>query len=1261
MAADDDDTVFPVAETVAAVPLAEAPILFFVCFHRAIRSELAALRRLAVGAPPESGSHGRKLVLELRWRFEFLKLVCKFHCAAEDEVLFLVLDVHVKNVACTYSLEHESFDDLFDSVFPCLDVLLEEKNNVSIMFQELICCISTIQNSICQHMLKEEQQVFPLLMQQLSFQEQSSLVWQFICSVPVMLMEQFLPWMMSFLSPGEQADVIHSVQKIIPLEKSFQEVVCSWLGCRNQVSSGAYTTAGKGMQNPGGSADMRRILELYSTKRPFRENWNWIKACCIQTDVGHKPIDCLSLWHGVIMKDLKGILEELYEIRSSSCFSNLDSVVIQLKFLVDVLSFYSNALRKLFYPLLNQLANDFLSPSNERFPSGSHVESLLCLLQHNAQNGIPLGKFLKNICRELEAFVLEVSKQFAFQEMEVFPTIRKKCSHEIQQQLLYMSLNTMPLGLLKCAITWFSVHLSEDESRSILHSIKQGYSFVNKSFASLLHSWFQTGYSGKISVEKLREDLLKVFKSRCSFQSEQIKEASGSSSLHLDMQLPEGSNCRSTEPVFADKGKNCLSSSSNPHNAKKYETSYSNGINLHVFFPRTIKPVHLFPKFPGDNSSSSSVVVNEPKPVDIIFFFHKALRKDLEYLVLKSAELAEDLGLLMDFCRRFNLIRVLYQIHSDAEDKVAFPALEAKGKLQNISHSYTIDHKLEVQHFSRISLILDKIYELQVSVSCAESTVQDERMVKHHKLCGKLHNMCNSMHKLLSNHIYREEVEIWPLFRESFSIEEQEKIIGRMFGRTGAEVLQDMIPWLMESLTAEEGHAMMSSWCKVTKNTMFDEWLREWWEGYDTAKLAEESSISPSRTTDPLDVISRYLSQEVLNEQKEDIFLEKCSKRDQVVANIEPFRNQNVGDKEKVLNGDQHSNDCSECAKLLTNCDKKRCSEAVAIKDQIDKSSQIFQLCESSWPGERLLTMSQEDLEAAIRRVSRDSSLDLQKKSYIIQNLLMGRWIVRQQISHSVSSNKEGIPGRYPSYQDHLKLTFGCKHYKRNCKLFASCCNQLYACIRCHDEVADHTLDRKSITKMMCMKCLKIQPIGPTCSTVSCDNFSMARYYCKICKLFDDGREIYHCPYCNLCRLGKGLGIDYFHCMNCNACMSRSLSAHICREKCLEDNCPICHEYIFTSSSPVKALPCGHLMHSTCFQDYTCIHYTCPICSKSLGDMQVYFRMLDAMLAEEKIPDEYAGRTQVILCNDCEKRGAAPFHWLYHKCSFCGSYNTRPL
>ncbi|XP_050222987.1 zinc finger protein BRUTUS-like At1g74770 [Mercurialis annua] len=201
--------------------------------------------------------------------------------------------------------------------------------------------------------------------------------------------------------------------------------------------------------------------------------------------------------------------------------------------------------------------------------------------------------------------------------------------------------------------------------------------------------------------------------------------------------------------------------------------------------------------------------------------------------------------------------------------------------------------------------------------------------------------------------------------------------------------------------------------------------------------------------------------------------------------------------------------------------------------------------------------------------------------------------------------NEEEIQGRHPSYHDDINLMWGCKHYLRSCKLVTECCDKIYTCTRCHDEEADHSTDRRRITKMMCMKCLVIQSIGQTCSTASCNNLVMAKYYCSICKLFDDGREIYHCPFCNLCRVGKGLGIDYFHCEKCNACMSMSNLVHVCREKCLEKNCPICHEYMFTSRRPVKALPCGHMMHSTCLRDYTCTNYACPICIKLVRDMQV--------------------------------------------------------
>mmetsp|Transcript_16801 Transcript_16801/g.53199 ORF Transcript_16801/g.53199 Transcript_16801/m.53199 type:complete len:238 (-) Transcript_16801:181-894(-) len=234
----------------------------------------------------------------------------------------------------------------------------------------------------------------------------------------------------------------------------------------------------------------------------------------------------------------------------------------------------------------------------------------------------------------------------------------------------------------------------------------------------------------------------------------------------------------------------------------------------------------------------------------------------------------------------------------------------------------------------------------------------------------------------------------------------------------------------------------------------------------------------------------------------------------------------------------------------------------------------------------------------------------------------------------------------------------GCEHYQRKALLVAQCCGRATTCRFCHDREADHNMDRFQCKEMVCMKCGLWQAVGKNCS--GCGE-EMARYFCSICKLFDDtpGRDIYHCPFCNLCRRGKGLGIDFFHCMTCNACMSMDLKDHRCLEKGLESNCPICREDMFTSPTPVRALACGHLMHSHCFQSYTKSHYTCPMCTKSLGDMTVYFGMLDALLSAEELPEECATRKQRIMCNDCGRKGDAKFHFVYHKCGSCGSYNTR--
>ena len=78
--------------------------------------------------------------------------------------------------------------------------------------------------------------------------------------------------------------------------------------------------------------------------------------------------------------------------------------------------------------------------------------------------------------------------------------------------------------------------------------------------------------------------------------------------------------------------------------------------------------------------------IDEPVPVNLIFFFRRALKKYLDDLVFGSTELAE---LLREF---FEHLRLSYQIRSDE-------------KLKNINHFYTLDHKMEVENFSKISPI----------------------------------------------------------------------------------------------------------------------------------------------------------------------------------------------------------------------------------------------------------------------------------------------------------------------------------------------------------------------------------------------------------------------------------------------------------------------------------------------------------------------------------------------------------------------------
>jgi len=233
---------------------------------------------------------------------------------------------------------------------------------------------------------------------------------------------------------------------------------------------------------------------------------------------------------------------------------------------------------------------------------------------------------------------------------------------------------------------------------------------------------------------------------------------------------------------------------------------------------------------------------------------------------------------------------------------------------------------------------------------------------------------------------------------------------------------------------------------------------------------------------------------------------------------------------------------------------------------------------------------------------------------------------------------------------------FACKHYKRKCKFVAPCCDKVYQCRFCHDEVEDHNLDGFAVSEVICSACNRRQPIRSTCENCG---ILFGAYSCLKCKLFDDevSRVQFHCDGCGICRVGNK--DDYFHCDKCDMCLPLHMADgnHNCIESVSRKDCPICLEDIHTSREPSQIPPCHHLIHKSCFRKLISSgSFRCPTCLKSITKM--HWHEYDFILANNPMPKEYAGVQTSVKCFDCDYNGRADYHFFSLRCKMCGGHNT---
>ncbi|ROW17106.1 hypothetical protein VPNG_01110 [Cytospora leucostoma] len=223
----------------------------------------------------------------------------------------------------------------------------------------------------------------------------------------------------------------------------------------------------------------------------------------------------------------------------------------------------------------------------------------------------------------------------------------------------------------------------------------------------------------------------------------------------------------------------------------------------------------------------------------------------------------------------------------------------------------------------------------------------------------------------------------------------------------------------------------------------------------------------------------------------------------------------------------------------------------------------------------------------------------------------------------TIMEDYEDDPDDMDTGEDGAALVLGCVHYRRNVKLQCATCEKWYTCRLCHDAAEEHTLPRMLTKYMLCMLCGHPQKAGDTC--VHCGE-SAAQYYCNICKLWSDdvNKPIYHCDDCGICRVGHGLDKDFFHCKTCRACISiTQTNDHKCIERATDADCPICGENMFASPKTVIFMECGHSIHRACFNQYMNSSYKCPICSKSIVNMEALFTNLAKLIEEQPMPEEF--------------------------------------
>ena len=547
-------------------------------------------------------------------------------------------------------------------------------------------------------------------------------------------------------------------------------------------------------------------------------------------------------------------------------------------------------------------------------------------------------------------------------------------------------------------------------------------------------------------------------------------------------------------------------------------------------------------------------------------------------------------------------------------------------------------------------------------------------------------SLVKTLNQHLMVHLEKEETQCLPLVVKHLTKSEIHDLVGKIMGKRSCDMIAQILTMAVQNLNETDKEEMVKHMKQAMVGTFFDRWLSMsgWMDGINGVTGEEPAdTLKRKRSTSVAELsVTSASSQTTPGESDEDKLIKSAADDDEasymaMAASLSQSINNPTGgitsqeDLEKLIRA-VVTNQSLTPAQQNTTIQGLRASvwkrnqrlmgNDIAVPDNTNNSCCSVRGQELHFP----TAYYQKDVAGntvLVWKLNNNNNKD-DSSSSKNHNRLENEFVPKFTTTELA-----------PTYHDGTTTgdVLGCHHYARACKIRHPRSGRLYTCRLCSEqerEVSptankDEPLDRYAVTEITCMNCKSLQPAAKKCVNEDCElhEKGFAKYFCNICNLFDDRpRPIFHCPYCNTCRMGLGLGIDFRHCMRCNACVSLADKDHRCIPQKLQGSCPICHDTLFNSTEPLKGLRCGHVMHLSCYNQY-CRgqNYTCPLCMRCMEDMSDYFSLLDQAVRMQAMPAAYQNTICNIYCQDCEKTGECRYHFVGLKCTQCASYNTREM